>query len=379
MIKNKFKLGLAIILSLCFFNARSIDFSKVKFWIGEGSDSAMLVVSLNQSGIDSAYCWGVRFNGTLTGFELLDKVEQADRNFAWKSDGGFLDSIAYNSVVGKNATNGYYWGIYSYDSTWNYNSGLPEVLGNGSIYGVSFTNFNPEVLPAKPSPALNPEAVKFDMAWIANEWFGVGEDSAFLVIDFNPIDKISSFVFGIRFQDSISGFEALKLIENMDTTFQIKVDAFLNDISYGEYEGIGGAPNYWATWSATNFGNWVMNVGLQQKIGSGDFFGCTYTDFNPALRPNYPLKAINPNKETTSVGRRESSISSIFFPNPFTDKIEIKNSDNIQGISICNTLGVIVYESQSTSIIDTEFWEPGVYFVKVFQQGNIQNFKILKK
>lgn len=379
MIKNTFKLGLAIVFSLCFFTAKSYDFSRVKFWIGEGSDSAMLVVSFNQSGKDSAYCWGVRFNGTLTGIELLDKVDQADRNFAWKSDGGFLDSISYNAIVGKNATNGFYWGIYSFDSSWNYNSGLSEVLANGSIYGVSFTNFNPEVLPANPIAALNPDAVKYDMVWKANEWFGEGEDSAFLVVDFNSVDNISSFVFGIRFKDSISGLEALNLVENMDTTFHIQVDAFLNDISYRQYEGNGGAPNYWATWSATNFGNWEMNVGLQQKIRSGDFFGCTYTDFNPALRPNYPLKAVNPGKETTSVGEINKSISAIFFPNPFTERIEIKNSEKIQGVLIYNILGELVYEASNATNIETNLWESGVYFVKVFQQGSVHTLKLIKK
>lgn len=379
MIKHKFKLSLAIVFSLCFFNAKSIDFSKVKFWIGEGADSAMLVVSLNQSGIDSAYCWGIRFNGTLTGSELLDKVAQADRNFAWKSDGGFLDSISYNSVNGKNGDNGNYWGIYSYDSTWKYNAGLSEVLNNGSIYGVSYTNFNPEVLPAKASAALDPNIVKYDMTWLPNEWFGEGEDSAFVVIDFNSLDKKSSFVFGIRFKDSISGINALKLVEEFDTSFQIQVDAFLNDIVYGEFEGIGGSPNYWATWSASNFGNWKMNIGLQQIIQNGDLFGCAYTDFNPALRPNYPIKVVNSNIGTTSVEAINNLLTMTFFPNPFTDKIQINSKKEIQKISIFNSVGVLVYESSNSTYIDTRLWEPGLYYVKVSSNETIQNLKLLKK
>lgn len=124
-------------------------------------------------------------------------------------------------------------------------------------------------------------------------WAGEGENSAVLVVDFLEDDEIISLAWGYHFDGETTGGEMLAAIAEADVALRVNADAFLNDIFYIDHMGAGGMPNYWGTWSASDGTDWTMNSGLGETVADGDWFGCTYTDFDPALEPNEPEAATN--------------------------------------------------------------------------------------
>ena len=81
---------------------------------------------------------------------------------------------------------------------------------------------------------------------------GSGSDTAGLVIDFR--DGSGSMAWGVLFSDSISGEGMLQAVAAADPAFMINMtNGFLNDITYGTHQGLGGQPDWWGTWSGTPF------------------------------------------------------------------------------------------------------------------------------
>jgi hypothetical protein len=122
-------------------------------------------------------------------------------------------------------------------------------------------------------------------------WVGEGENSAVLVIDFNQGDAEESLAWGFRFDGETTGGDMLEAIDQSDVAMRVNAEAFLNDIFYITKTGVGGAPDYWGTWSSDNGTEWESNSGLGEPVTDGGWFGCTYTDFNPAVAPAEPIAA----------------------------------------------------------------------------------------
>ena len=61
-------------------------------------------------------------------------------------------------------------------------------------------------------------------------------------------------------------------------------------------DGIGGSPNFWGTFTGTDTADLVMNACINEPLTNGTWFACSYTDFNPALNPAWPLPALDPAK-----------------------------------------------------------------------------------
>lgn len=122
-------------------------------------------------------------------------------------------------------------------------------------------------------------------------WVGEGSNEAVIVIDFLTEDQ-SSFAWGYRFDGVADAGDALEAINSADGNLNIDMGDFLNDIFYLDFLGAAGSPNYWGTWSGTSSDDWAMNSGLDVNLVDGDWFGCSYTDFDPAISPSAPIAAI---------------------------------------------------------------------------------------
>jgi hypothetical protein len=354
--------------------------SIIQYWVGSGTDSSALVVTFNSSRFDSSFVWGVLHNDTISASDMLDSVAKFDNNFAWVADGAFLDSINYAGQFGKNSSNGFFWGLFNYkDTAWASNSGLNEKYGNQGVLGLSYTDFNPTVRPGSPIPALNPHEVSL-ADWPAFHYFGEGNSEAILVVDFAPNAMGKSFAFKVKFNDSTTGLGLLQQIAAEDSNFRFVGDAFLSDVYFETDSGIGGSPNYWGTWSASNFGNWRMNNGLSEKVFNGDLFSCTYTSFAPAERPTKPAIISGPDKNPASIKSLESSIKISAYPNPFSNNISI-TYDGKAKIQIMDMKGKKVheFEIQNQTTISTHEWSSGVYML-IVSAGNHRSFiKIIKE
>lgn len=123
-------------------------------------------------------------------------------------------------------------------------------------------------------------------------YVGEGPDTAVLVIDF--LDETDPYAWGYLFDatESVTAEAMLSDISDDEAFLTVELaGGFLNNIYYNQKEGVAGDPNYWGTWSKDEEGAWYTNGGVSEVLENGEWFGCSYTDFDPALEPNNPIAA----------------------------------------------------------------------------------------
>lgn len=210
-------------------------------------------------------------------------------------------------------------------------------------------------------------------------WIGNGSNVAMLVVDFNDTSSTESYAWGYRFDGNISADSMLAEIAAADTNLNINTGGgFLNTIEYKTHSGIGGSPNYWGTWSGTGLHDWMMNAGLSTTISDSAWFGCSYTDFMPALIPELPVAADDVTTQIASSQYKNLAV----YPNPVRNKMtvnlpsEIKNSR----IVIYNLQGQMVKTKQmnGNATVSLTNLYPGMYIVKVITDQQLYSTKIQK-
>lgn len=367
-------------LSWASLNAQ-FSFSDITFWVGSGPDSAALVVDFHDGTWDSCYVWGFRFNGSATGEDMLNAVAAADVNFSVNISGGFLMDIIYGVHAGIGGTNGFYWGTWSGPdlNSLTMNMGISTPLAHGDWFACSFTDFNPPVPPGTPIPAFEP--FRFTAQDVAF-WVGTGQDTTLLVVDFLDGSGASSFAWGYLHNGPVTAEVMLQEVAAADPHLNVAIaGGFLNDITYQNYAGIGGSPNYWATWSATNLGNWNLNMGLSTTLGNGDLFGCSYTNFNPPVRPGYPQPALS----SSTVASAETDNDWTLYPNPARGEIYLHFTSATPAsyikIIITDALGRKLktqYISDSNWSVDVRELRSGLYFLTLEKGGRVSTGTFVK-
>lgn len=357
----------AHLLTLLAFSASTaahaqFDFSHVQYWVGAGADSSVLVVDFQDGTDDASYAWGWLHNGG-TGEDMLNAIAAADVNFSIDLTGGFLNSATYGSHAGIGGSPDY-WSTWSGTSfaTLGMNMGASEEVGNGDWFACSYTDFSPALEPTEPIAAMDPFG--FTAADV-NFWVGSGTDTTLLVVDFQDGSGASSFAWGYLHDAGVTAETMLNDIAAADPEFAaVTTGGFLGDVTYGDYAGIGGEPNYWSTWSGTNLGDWSMNMGISTELENGGFFGCSYTDFFPAIRPGFPTAA----SFTTGV---TATIAPSFnvWPQPATDLLNVSTElAGQQEVIVYNMAGTRVYQgvtNGTVSTIDVRSLSAGMYVLQL--------------
>lgn len=355
---KKLSLGLLILTAAIRPLSAQINFNEVPFWIGTGSDSTLLIVDFQDGSSDSSYTWGYAYNGNASGEDLLNAVAAADENFMVDISSGFLNDVTYGMHAGIGGQPDY-WSTWSGADTAGLvmNSGIGTSLVDGELFAISYTDFNPAIAPGLGFVAYNPTSFNFSMV---DQWIGSGSDSMAFFIDFQLPGDSARLVFGYLFNDSVQASQILTDLDQSISGLNVNASAFLNDITYNSWSGIGGAPNYWGTWSGTNVGNWYMNAGIGTYVKAGELFGCSYTDFAPALRPQVPLGLNNvslPNFELAQIS---------IFPNPASDWVQIE-LEGQHKLRIFNSTGQLVLEQEmeDRTEIKTSDWTKGLYHLQI--------------
>lgn len=348
------------------------DADDVDFWVGSGQDSAVLVIDFVESGYGEAttFAYGVKFNGSITGAQMLALVDAADVNLSVNA-AAFLNDITYNNFEGIGG-DPYYWGTFSGTnmSDWTFNAGISTAVTNGGWFGCTYDAWAPR-RPFIPVPANDPGAVTIEDV---QSWVGSGQDSAVIVIDFNDGGAPESFVFGYLFNGTSTGQAALNAIATLSNLDIDMAGGYLNDITYLTHAGIGGTNDfYWGTWSAENNGNWIMNDGINTSLSNGDWFGCSFTDWNPALPPSTP--AIAPN--TSSLAEVAANAFAVY-PNPVKDKLHIQGSKGL--LTVSDVTGKVVFTAVHTgfSTVDFSQLNAGIYMVSVDANGAVATQTVVK-
>jgi len=378
--KNQLQKAALTILILMSAKAKAqFTFSDAKYWIGTGTDSTILVVDFHDGTWDTSYAWGYLHGSGATGEDALRAVAAADTNFSIAIGSGFLSDIIYGSHKGIGGSPNY-WSTWSGTnlSTMVSNSGISTPIDNGDWFGCSYTDFSPALMPGEPISALNPlYFTKQDI----DVWVGSGTDTTILIIDFLDSSSASSYAWGYLHSGSVTAEKMLQDIDSADANLNIVTGSgFLNDITYNSFSGTGGSPNYWGTWSATNLGNWDMNMGLSTVLSNGDIFGCSYTDFSPAVRPGYPVAA----SIVTAVNDYQQE-NIYFYPNPANEILNIVLNDTEYQQSSLNIIDVtgrtVLNKTITASVMQVPVHQlsSGFYIIMISGKGNTISKRLIRQ
>jgi hypothetical protein len=367
------------------YQSTKFDALDVRFWAGTGADSAVLVIDFvaDQFGEQVSYAWGYLFDGSTDGASMLADIDAADINLDVVTGGGFLNDIYFNDLEGVAGTP-YYWGTWSGTnlSDWTMNAGLSSTINPGDWFGVSYADWEPR-RPFYPSPAQ--DSLDFTIETLVTNgqlytFYGSGPDTAIIVIDYNESSLDESFAYGFLFDASstVTAEDALTELNTSSDVVDVTMSGgFLNDISDASsgLSGIGGAPNYWSTWSSVNNGGWHMNAGISEELSAGEWFGCSYTVWSPATFPSTPVTGI------LLSGINELGYDIQLYPNPTNGILNIGLSENAI-LSLYDMNGRLVQLIATTSYNfswDISSIENGMYTLVADQEGVLSKHKIVKQ
>lgn len=106
----------------------TIAFSDILYWVGEGSNEAVMAVNW----ADTALAWGYRWNGTATVADMMADIAAADPRFSYELGDWGLDDILFAVAEGDTLRNV----PYSYWESKNngmMDAGMSQTLANGDF------------------------------------------------------------------------------------------------------------------------------------------------------------------------------------------------------------------------------------------------------
>ncbi len=95
-------LTLLIIASrlLSFGQLPNITASEIKYWVGSGTNEAILVIYYYDENPDDAYAWGYRWNGSKTVAQMLSEINNADNRLNIEGvSSGYIEAFEYNDPI----------------------------------------------------------------------------------------------------------------------------------------------------------------------------------------------------------------------------------------------------------------------------------------
>ncbi len=98
----------------------------ILYWVGEGSNEAILAVNW----ADTALAWGYRWNGAATVADMMDDIAAADPRFSYTGTGNINDILFNDSIVSLAGTPGNYWGSTNNGIT---DMGTGQPLNDGDL------------------------------------------------------------------------------------------------------------------------------------------------------------------------------------------------------------------------------------------------------
>jgi len=216
-------------------------------------------------------------------------------------------------------------------------------------------------------------------------WVGSGSKSAVLVIDFNDGSNPQCYAWGYRFDgSSVTAADMIADIDSADNALSMIVySGFVNDISYLSHAGLGGNPDYFATFSGDGDStNWVMNMGGSEILTDSMWFGMSYTPWdstytNPLYKPGLPIAASPVN------GFADIRIlNTIVYPNPVHNQFTIHNYGNFDRMQVFDINGKQICDYAITgtnSQYSLSAAPKGFYYVLFYSNESVLHGELIIK
>ena len=269
----------------------TIDTSDILYWVGTGSNKAILVVSWDEASPAQSLAWGYRWNGSITAADMLTAIDNADTRLSINGvSSGFIDDISYSDATYNLSTE--LWWCYTVNGS--YASGVSsQAISNGDVMewsdGCAFTA-------TTTTPVTDPNATNdndndttqfgSDIAY----WIGSGENEAIFIVSWDESSPTQSFAWGYRWNGTKTAAQMLTEIDSADSRLSISgiSSGFISDISYSDASYNLSTELYWCY---TVDGDWAGGVS-SQNITNGNIIefsdGCgfTSTGYTPVPNPN---------------------------------------------------------------------------------------------
>jgi len=254
----------------------TIAFSDILYWVGTGSNEAVMAVNW----ADTALAWGYRWNDSATVGTMMAAIAAADPRFSYDATGWLNDIYFNDGTVSLAITPGNYWG-----STNNgvVDMGMDQPLSNGDFekWGdpaagviVDSNNYGGPIYyytyayPMTVHPVSVPESGPVDATIAAEDiryWVGEGDNEIIFVVNWAS----KAYAWGYRFAtDSVNLAVVMDDIAAADSRFAYTASGLVDDITYNDgTENLSITPgNYWS-----HLLNGESSMGLYSYLHDGDF------------------------------------------------------------------------------------------------------------
>ena len=222
------------------------SFSDIQYWVGEGSNRAMLIVSWQEN----AFAWGYRYDGNQTVADMMNAVAAADWRFSYEGT-SFVSDIFFNDGEVDLHKQGAYWLSITNGVS---NMGLSTPLSNGDIvkwgdvagavaldstwmeYGEwsywDYTYAWPIGIIPVSSPDKLDASIAFDKVAL---WAGQGSNRAVLIVNWAD----TALAWGYRFSEEKASVSAMMdAVAQLDSRFSYTAGGgYLSDIFFARAEG----------------------------------------------------------------------------------------------------------------------------------------------
>lgn len=348
----------------------------VKFYVGTGNQTAYLVVDFKDGTDDRSYAWGYRFN-TVDNKKMVDiltEIQAVEPNFSYfaSSNGTYLDAVQFNDHDSDNMPYDD-WSIWNGSSASNMsqNAGIGMSLQDNGWYGVSWGWTNPSVAhPATPIPAYSSQWYnKNDIT----TWLGTGVNQSLIVIDFgtDTANVADSYVFGIKYDGTITAEDALDLIATEVTGFDYVMNTnVLSSVTIGSRTETATANNTWKTYKGTDLSNWkTENNFSQTSLTNNEWLGLSIGSRRP-FTPQEITSSLSVGKITT--------VDFSVYPNPANDVLNIQTNETIKQVTVYNMQGRKLIQ-EASSVLNITSLSSGVYLVELQTTNGTSSVKFIKK
>ncbi|MBO7201837.1 MAG: T9SS type A sorting domain-containing protein [Bacteroidales bacterium] len=259
----------------------TIDTSDILYWVGTGSNKAILIVSWDEASPAQSLAWGYRWNGSITAADMLTAIDNADTRLSINGvSSGFIDDISYSDATYNLSTE--LWWCYTVNDS--YASGVSsQAISNGDVMefsdGCAFTATTATPVPDPNGSTDGGNDDDNDTILLADAtisadsiiyWVGQGSNEVVMAINWNNPD--TALAWGFRFShDSVTVKTIIDSIANADYRLDYTPNAYgIADITYTDSSTM---------LSLTEGSFWMYNInGLgaalgydQQYVKNGDF------------------------------------------------------------------------------------------------------------